>query len=45
MLYDLPLSTLETPVLREGLLERGSYDNGLDWSYFIPEMTTKRQST
>jgi len=45
MLYDLPPSMMAAPVLRTGLLKRRSEEKGLHWSYFIPEMTTKRQST
>ena len=45
MLRDLPLSMLEALVLRTGLLKRGGYNKGLYWSYYIPGMTTKRQST
>jgi len=32
-------------VLRAAVKKRGRNYNGLYWSYFIPEMTTKRQST
>ena len=45
MLYNLPSSILETHVLRTGVKKRVSNNSGFSSSYFIPEMTTKGQST
>jgi len=45
MLFDLPLFLSAALVSCTGLLERGSNNNGRYWSCFIPEMTTKGQST
>ena len=45
MLHDLPPSMIAAPVLRTGVKKRVNNNYGLYWSYFIPEMTTKRQST